>query len=215
MNQDDKTCPRCAETIKSAAVVCRYCGHEFDKAVGKPSDEQKATVGSVQVCKKCKKVFASSYSSCPHCKGGIGKGCLIISAIILAVAVLASMCAPENGGPNTSSQNAVPEAQSCKNSWAKCRDNEDLVENYSRWVNIQVACKMEANDRAKYGTPEWPWLPFGTYLQGDAYPKTGMAIAIEKDVQFQNGFGAMVHSRVVCGYDLKSEKVVSVEIESR
>ena len=27
---DTQICPRCAETIKAAALVCRYCGHEFE-----------------------------------------------------------------------------------------------------------------------------------------------------------------------------------------
>jgi hypothetical protein len=26
----EKVCPRCAEHIKAAAKVCRYCGHEFN-----------------------------------------------------------------------------------------------------------------------------------------------------------------------------------------
>jgi len=33
-SEPTKVCPRCAETVKAAAVVCRYCGHEFGGAPG-------------------------------------------------------------------------------------------------------------------------------------------------------------------------------------
>jgi hypothetical protein len=37
MSQDEnKNCPRCAETVKVAALVCRFCGHEFDGASDVP-----------------------------------------------------------------------------------------------------------------------------------------------------------------------------------
>lgn len=39
----EKTCPRCAEKVKFAAQVCRFCGHEFDPAETKAlADAEKA-----------------------------------------------------------------------------------------------------------------------------------------------------------------------------
>jgi hypothetical protein len=103
----------------------------------------------------------------------------------------------------------------CRSDWTQCADNERLVNNYSDWSTVQVACKTAANDRAKYGTPEWPWFPFGTFYKGGNYVTSGIAVAVEPDAQFSNGFGAKVHSRVTCTYDLRAKRVTQVDISAR
>lgn len=37
-----RQCPRCAELVQSAAVVCRYCGHEFSAAENESAAESVA-----------------------------------------------------------------------------------------------------------------------------------------------------------------------------
>jgi hypothetical protein len=113
---------------------------------------------------------------------------------------------------------AVPktETASCKDDWKRCADNDDLVNNYSEYYEVQSDCERAANKQAKYGTPIWPgfWSggSFNTFHKGSDYVKTGIVVAIEKDVQFSNEFGAMVHSTAYCKYDLNTNAVISVDI---
>jgi hypothetical protein len=106
----------------------------------------------------------------------------------------------------------------CKSDWTKCKDNSDLANNYRDWTKVKVSCEMEAERQARYGTPKWPepsWISFGSFLPGTDYVTSGTAVAIEKNAQFQNGFGAMVHSTVICTYDLRADRVTKVAISAR
>jgi hypothetical protein len=74
---------------------------------------------------------------------------------------------------------------------------------------------MAAEKEAKYGDPKWSWVPFGSFLTGKNYVTTGKVTLIDNDVQFSNGFGAMVHSTVRCIYNLNTKAVLDVFISER
>jgi hypothetical protein len=90
-----------------------------------------------------------------------------------------------------------------------------MANHYSGWHDAAVKCKRAATDQAQYGTPSWRWFSFSTFYSGDTYVAKGIATLVEPDAQFQNGFGAMVHSRVTCNFDLRTEEVTGVSIMPR
>jgi hypothetical protein len=105
--------------------------------------------------------------------------------------------------------------EACRSNWASCADNSQIANNYRGWDLAKVRCKREAESRARFGTPVWPWLSFSTYRSGTDYVKTGIGVLIEPDAQFQNGFGAMVHTKVTCSYSLVLEQVTNIDIFQR
>ncbi len=100
----------------------------------------------------------------------------------------------------------------CTAHYTDCKDNSDLVNNYGKIGEIQAACQYATNDHVRYGNPDWPWLPFDSFFAGKDDVQTGVVRLLETNVQIQNGFGAMAHSRVVCDYDLRTGTVVLLNI---
>lgn len=178
-------------------------------------------------CPECKGQVSDQAEACPHCghptkpsareippaaptKSHTGRnGCLITLAIVAVLIFIGSLSSNNQSTPSDQATNG------CRLNWTKCADNEQLVNNYSQWDHVRYHCEQEATDEAKYGTPKWPWYSFGTFLKGNKYISSGVAVAIEPDAQFSNGFGALVHSRVICSYDLRAQRVISVDVSPR
>jgi hypothetical protein len=110
-------------------------------------------------------------------------------------------------------QKAHEEAHpTCKTRWTVCVDTSDLAENNPVWEKVRYSCKRAGDQAARYGAPQWSWVPFDSYLRGDDFLKTGNVTAIDSDVRFQNGFGIYGRSRVVCIYNLNEGRVVNVSV---
>jgi hypothetical protein len=102
---------------------------------------------------------------------------------------------------------------SCNSDWRQCSDNADLMKHFWDINSGSVSCMFAAKKLAKYGAPSFPSIYFGSFHSGNDYVRTGLATLIESDAEFQNAYGAMVHSVVTCKYDLNSQQVVNVSVD--
>ena len=93
MDEDTKTCPRCAETVRAQAQVCRFCGYDFiagPAPTSKPQDDLNK----------------------PRPKGGclkvMGYSALAFVALIVLLAIIGSQQRPNpalTGTESTTSSN--------------------------------------------------------------------------------------------------------------
>lgn len=207
-------CPECRKGVSDKAAACPHCGHpiagygNFDPTAADRAQRllrDQATDGG-RLAK--------------NGKGGRGVLVLMLVGIVVLIAVGKNQDAPDKAKDAPDKAKAIGSNQeagdktkpTCKSDWRLCADNADLINNFGDITRGQVSCKYEANKLAKYGSPTWPWFPFGTFYKGNEYVKTGIATLVEKDAQFSNAFGAMVHSTVTCRYDLNLQKVLDATV---
>src|SRR5712692_2191655 len=63
-----KTCPRCGESAKKKAVVCRFCEYSFEETPTRTGSPEP----SFTWCSDCGKQFFAKLSKCPFCGSGHG-----------------------------------------------------------------------------------------------------------------------------------------------
>ena len=165
-------------------------------------------VMAIKKCRECGKDVSTEAKACPHCGApspvrqemspAASLGCLTVLAAIVATIwwISASTSAP-----------------SCFDNYSLCKNNADLINHYRGIAAATTACQDAVNQSARYGAPKWQDVPFGTFLTGNDYVKSGVINLIDKDVQIPNVFGGVRNTSAFCAYDLKRQRLVTVRVD--
>jgi hypothetical protein len=137
-------------------------------------------------------------------RGKLGIGAFLLCAFVgLIVFIVRENGNTENELKARLSPQEYQQLTACRSDWRNCKDNAQFMNESSERSWVSTACKMETENRVRYGTPVWPWLfQFTHFRSGTDYLITGKVQAREPEVQLQNRNGAMEHVDVECFYDL-------------
>lgn len=105
--------------------------------------------------------------------------------------------------------------KACARDWTRCADNRELVENYVQWPIIVTECQAAAERFiAPKGTPLIPRASvdtFTSFLVGNDYPKTGVAIAATPQFRYRDASGTARSAYLQCSYDLGKGSVIGIK----
>lgn len=120
MKADEKKCPKCAETIKKAAVKCKHCGYEFTP---EEIEEQK-------------KVDAKTART----------GCLVAIGLVLLVSTCTALVSKNDSGTSTSSSSDSKAA----NTKTSEPSQEDMMIRYEVAAKQAMKDSLKDPGSAKY-----------------------------------------------------------------
>jgi hypothetical protein len=100
VEDDEKVCPRCAETVKSAALVCRFCGYEFGTPV------TTTPTAAVSTSQPVPTAVPQQHLTPPKKGHPFLVGCLIIIGIIIGLSVLGSLLPKTADSPSSDSSSS-------------------------------------------------------------------------------------------------------------
>jgi RNA polymerase subunit RPABC4/transcription elongation factor Spt4 len=123
VSADTKACPRCAETIKKAATVCRFCGYVFPEHSStaptpsalpatsaesiRPNQNIESEALSLPRCEDCGATLSPLRKTCPNCSTkSYGPLIAAVFAIVLLVGGIFWLRHIEDSGVDTSSATA-------------------------------------------------------------------------------------------------------------